>query len=499
MLKQKFIVHFGSNFIIQLFSLFAGIIVARLAGPEVVGTIAYGTSYVMVWGFLTGLFGSGHIKLVSEGQNIGKCMAVYSRLLIGSVALYFFVVSGFFLIQKYVLHLKFENDAQQLVIFLLFFAAVFENFYNFSSTTFTATMEQARANLPFFVKSIAWQTGRIVVVLLGFKAIGLAAWNLVIALLVLPLVYKLIKKYPGTEWDHELFKRYVGYAVPIFFVVVINSIIQYSDKLFLAHYTNTIELGYFSAANSIGGLVLIAATAVGNIFFPLFSSLLRTNDWDAVRGKIMQYQEFLAIFAFPLVCIIAVISAPLLVFVLGDRYEPSIVPFVIIAFATYVSVAGMPYGNTITGAGRFYLNVLINLIKLVIFVISINILISPRFLGLGATGLALNLLVINLATNLLYLHFSKSLNNLSFFSIQNAFRYLMIFSVSVALYLYQDTFSEWFAFWWIAIVPVYLIFVYGLMYIMGLVKITHARQLMDLINVTKVLAYVKGELGDNNE
>ena len=51
MLKQKFIVHFGSNFIIQLFSLFAGIIVARLAGPEVVGTIAYGTSYVMVWGF----------------------------------------------------------------------------------------------------------------------------------------------------------------------------------------------------------------------------------------------------------------------------------------------------------------------------------------------------------------------------------------------------------------------------------------------------------------
>lgn len=96
MLKQKFLVHFGSNFIVRILSLFAGIIVARVAGPEVVGTISYGTSYVMVWGFITGLFGSGHIKLVSEGQDIGKCMAVYSRLLVGSVAVYFLVVSVFF-------------------------------------------------------------------------------------------------------------------------------------------------------------------------------------------------------------------------------------------------------------------------------------------------------------------------------------------------------------------------------------------------------------------
>jgi O-antigen/teichoic acid export membrane protein len=394
---------------------------------------------------------------------------------------------------------EFENETQQLVIILLLFAAVFEKFYGFSSATFTATMEQARANLPFFVKSIAWQIGRIIVVLLGFKAIGLATWNLVITLLVLPLVYNLIKKYPGTEWDHELFKRYVGYAVPIFLVIAINSVIQYSDKLFLAHYTDTTELGYFSAANSIGGMVMMVSVAAGNIFFPLFSSYLKTNNWEAIRGKIMQYQEFLAIFAFPLVCLIAVVSTPLLVFVLGARYEPSILPFAIIVFATYVSVVGMPYGNTITGAGRFYLNVLINLIKMVVFVISINIFISPRFLGLGATGLALNLLAINLATNLLYLYFSKRLSHLSFLSIQNTFRYLLIFSVSGALYLYQDTFSDWFAFWWIAIIPVYLIFVYGLMYLLGLVKITHARQLMDLVNVSKVLAYVKGELGDNNK
>jgi O-antigen/teichoic acid export membrane protein len=360
-------------------------------------------------------------------------------------------------------------------------------------------MEQARARLPLLIKGTCWQLGRILVVIIGFKAIGLATWNLVITLLILPFVLKLLKKYPRSTWDNELFKKYIGYSVPVFLIVIINSVVQYSDKLFLAHYTDTTELGYYSAAFSIGGAMMLFSRAGSSIFFPLFSSYLKTNNWEAVRGKIMQYQEFLAIFAFPLVCLIAVISAPLLVFVLGVRYEPSILPFAIIAFATYVSVVGMPYGNTITGAGRFYLNVLINLIKLVIFVISINIFISPRFLGLGAAGLALNLLVINLATNLLYLYFSKKLSKLSFFSMQNTFRYLLIFSVSGPLYLYQDTFSDWFAFWWIAIIPVYLIFVYGLMYLLGLVKITHARQFMDLVNVTKVVAYVKGELSDNNK
>jgi len=496
MLKQKFLVHFGSSFTTRIMGLFAGIIVARIAGPEVVGTIAYGTSYVGVWGFFLGFFGSGHIKLVSEGQDMGKCMSVYTRLFLGSLAIYFAVVSGVFLIQKYVTPGGFESKTQETVIILLLFVHVFNTFYNYSSTTFTATMEQARANLPMFLKSIAWQTGRILVVILGFRAVGLASWNLIVTVLFLPLVYKLIKKYPKADWDKKLFKKYMGYAVPILLIVVINSIVQYSDKLFLAHYTDTTELGYYSAAYSIGGLIILASVSIGNIFFPLFSSLLAQNDWPGVRKKILQYQEFLSIFVFPLVCLLALIAGPLLTTVLGTRYEPSIVPFMIIGFATYVLVAGMPYGNTITGAGRFYLNVLINLLKLMVFVVSITLFIAPRFLGLGAVGLALNLLVINLLTNVLYQYFSRRLSGLSFFNLKNLLRYLLVFSLSLGLFLAREYFSRWLSLWWIAIIPLYLLLIYGLLFALGLFSKEDIKKLLDLVDIKKLFGYVKDELKD---
>ncbi|MBN1932405.1 MAG: oligosaccharide flippase family protein [Desulfobacterales bacterium] len=497
MLKQKFLVHFGSNFVVLIVSMFAGILVARIAGPGVVGVLAYGTSYIGVWGFATGLFGSGHIKLVSEGQDIGKCMTVYSRLFLGSITVYFIAVTGFFFFQKYVLHVEFESKTQQLVIMLLLFAAIFEKYYQFSSTTFTATMEQAKANLPHFIKSLAWQTGRIVVVFLGFRAVGLATWNLVISFLLLPLVYKLLKKYPRTGWDQQLFKRYVGYAIPILLIVIIDSVIHYSDKLFLAHYTDTIQLGYYSAAYSIGGMVMLVSVSIGNIFFPLFSSLLARHDWNAVKQKIMQYQEFLALFVFPFVCMAFLISGPLLTTVLGAKYEPSIEPFMIIAFATYVAVVGMPYGNTIAGAGRFYLSVWINLIKLAVFALSITFFVAPRFLGLGATGLAFNLLTINIFSNLLYLYFSRRLSKLSYFSFRNISRYVVIFTVALILNLFKDTFNEWLSFWWLVVIPVYLAIVYGMMFALGLVKVEHFKKLADLINFRKVLVYVKGELVEN--
>ncbi|MBI4648426.1 MAG: hypothetical protein HY738_18040, partial [Bacteroidia bacterium] len=50
---------------------FTGILVARFAGPTIIGTVAFGFAYVTVFGFINGLFGVSHIKLVSEGYDLG--------------------------------------------------------------------------------------------------------------------------------------------------------------------------------------------------------------------------------------------------------------------------------------------------------------------------------------------------------------------------------------------------------------------------------------------
>ncbi len=100
MLKQKFIVQYGSMAITQIVGMVAGIIVARLAGPGVMGMVAYGTSYVSLFGFINGIFGTAHIKLVSEGRDHSECMGVFTRLQIICALIYFIVVLTLFLVQK---------------------------------------------------------------------------------------------------------------------------------------------------------------------------------------------------------------------------------------------------------------------------------------------------------------------------------------------------------------------------------------------------------------
>jgi len=99
----------------------AGIFVARYAGPEVVGTLAYGLAYVAVFTFVLGLFGTPHIKLISEGKPLNKCMGTSARLQLGSMSTYLIFVSGWIVFQKYVLGNNFESQAQETVIWIFVF------------------------------------------------------------------------------------------------------------------------------------------------------------------------------------------------------------------------------------------------------------------------------------------------------------------------------------------------------------------------------------------
>ncbi len=115
MLKQKFIIDFGSKFGSSFITAITGIVVARLAGPEVVGTITYATSYVTTFSFITALFGAAHIKLVSEGQNEENCNKTYLILMIISATLFFITVIGFFLFRNTYLIINMISLKQRLL------------------------------------------------------------------------------------------------------------------------------------------------------------------------------------------------------------------------------------------------------------------------------------------------------------------------------------------------------------------------------------------------
>lgn len=495
MLKQKFIVQYGSMAITQIVGMISGIIVARFAGPSVMGMVAYATSYVSLFGFINGIFGPAHIKLVSEGKEHSACMAVYTRLRIICALIYFIVVLALFLVQKNVLHYPFESREMEWIILIALLTYTIELYGLYANTVFTANLQQAKANLPNFFKTIIYHIGRILIVIFFINnlAVKLYFWHLILAILFIPFIHRLLKEYPIGKYNHNLAKEYLGYGKFIFAMSIIGSITQYSDKLILAHFTNTTQLGYYSAAHSIGGLILLLANSVGLIFFPLFSGYISNGDWDSVNGKIYQYHEFIILFLFPLICLLSIIGGPVLLLILGTKYKPSIIPFQILIFASYLSILGMPYGNIIEGMGKFNIVVIINIIFLLIFIISTFIFVAPNMLNLGAIGLAANQLVLNLTRNGLFLHFANKLGEVRLKS-NNNIRHIIIIGWTFLTYFISIFLKKFIPLWWLIMVPLYIIPLYLILNITGFMKKEHWKLLLDILNIKKTLKYAYNEI-----
>lgn len=495
MIKQQFIIQYGSSIGLKVVGLIAGILVARYAGPEVVGTISYGVAYVSVLLFIPEIWGTSHIKLVSEGTPLQTCMATFVRLKLSSLLAYLLIMVGFLLFQKYALSHHFESETTEAVIWISLISATFFSLYNITNNTFNAIQQQAKALYPKVIRDFVYQVGRIIIVILGFKAIALVSWDLITTILILPIVIKLFLNLPIGRWDKSLASRYVKISIPLLSVVIINNLMSYADKMFLQHYTNTTELGYYGAAFAIGGLIIEIGRSAGVVFFPMFSSYIKARDWDSVNDKNYKYQEFIVVFLFPVTCILAIIAEPFMTTLLGQKYLLSVKPFSILLFASYVSIVGIPYGNVITGMGKFYLYAFILFLKFCLFIASIFFFVSPSYLGLGATGLAWSLLIINIFENLLYVSFAKKIGQARTF-IKNNLRYLVIGTIAIGFLFLSLIMKKSFNSWWLIIVPVYTLVTYFVLYITSLAGKENFMILIELINIKKTSDYIKKELND---
>ena len=91
MLAQKLILSYSTKIVIQFIQIAVTIVVARVAGPTVLGTVAFGWAFVSLFHFIADLgIGTAHIKLLSEGKDQASCIGTFARIklfLIGSCLL----------------------------------------------------------------------------------------------------------------------------------------------------------------------------------------------------------------------------------------------------------------------------------------------------------------------------------------------------------------------------------------------------------------------------
>lgn len=500
MLTQKLILSYSTKILIQLIQIAASIVVARIAGPTVLGTVAFGLAYVGMFQFFSELgLGVAHIKLVSEGRDLGKCISTYTRLKAITIGLFFIITLSFFLSQEYIFNIQFESVTHQYVIFIFLIMVTIQSFFTIPNHTFVGKTEQAKLDIPNIIRSLFLEISRIIVVLLGFRALTLAFCNLISTMLIIPLIWYLFKDYPFGQFDKHLAKDYIKIALPMISIAVSLALINTLDKVMLQFFYSSEQVGYYTAGYKIGGFILLIANGVGRLFFPLFSGAFSKGNYDFIKDKIEKFERFSLIFIMPAVVLLAIFSDSIVLLLLGEKYIPSINILSIISVAMFIMVLNVPYGNVITGMGYFKLAAMINIINLVLFILTLLFFTNPKLLGLKATGAALSIFVSNLFLGIASRFYAKK--KLNILNITKHFKFIIFGTINfLVFFLLYNYFKEiWGIPFRIAFPVVYFVLTYLTYILLRYINKDDWKMLYSLVDIKSMKKYIGSEIYKNKK
>ena len=500
MLKQKFFLNFISKILTRVLQFVASILVARLAGPGILGTLAFANSYVNAFGIIASLgTGGAHTKIVSEGTELGRANTTFGVIKSVLALLFALVVLSVFLVQKYYLGHTFESQVHEHVILIILVYQVLQKIILIPNATFIARTEIVRSSILGIANKVLLHLARIVIVLLGYGALTLAFGYLLSALLVFPVAWFLFKGYPFGKFDKKLAKRYLMISFPIILINFSESLMVSLDKVFLQFFLGSEQVGYYTAAMSIGGILSILTLGV-SIFFPVFSAAFAKGQYQYIIDKIETFERFLFVFIMPFIIMLVIYSDTIIQVVLGDKYHESIPVVAMVTVAFFFRLLIRPYGNILTGKGKFKLAAIINAVNIVSFVFALYVFISPDIFNMGIQGAALSLILANLILGFLYIFYSKSIlpnlkvwKNKGYLLLGFVFYFLLSY-----IYKIQPIISNEIIFK-IVFLIVSFISMYMIYYFMGMIKYADVQLVKSIINIKSMRNYISSEMKDNKQ
>lgn len=494
MLKQKLILSYSSGIIFQLLQVAASLVVARVAGPTVLGTVAFGTAYVSLIAFIADLgLSTAHIKLVSEGRDFEKCMSTFTVLKFVTTSLFILSVIGMYMVQKYAFNEPFESEIHEYVVFISLAAQTVTQLAFIPKTTFMARAEQAKIELPNLLQGFLLQPGRIVLVLLGFGAIALATASLVSIVLVIPFYIYLARGYRFGSFDRKLAREYILISLPSILIGMSTSMVNQVDKVLLQFLAGSASVGFYTAGFKIGGFILLVGKSVRNLFFPLFSKAVAEGNQGYIKDKIDKFERFSFLFIMPAILILVIFSKYIILLLLGDDYMPSVPVMQIITASMFIMIVNMPFESVVEGAGKFKLSAILSTSNLILFVCLIFLFVSPDLLDLGPAGVAGAVFLSTLFVGSVYRFYAKrSCTILSHVkAARHALAGLLMFGV---FYFAYEAFFDENLLLQVVFVLLFLLTFYSMYTLLGWMKKEDWQGLLSLVDFRSMKNYIVKEI-----
>ncbi len=329
--------------------------------------------------------------------------------------------------------------------------------------------------------------------MLGGKAISLALGNLAASIIIVPVYLYLFKNYPFSKFDKSLAKEYIKIAAPILLLGAATTLTNTIDKVLLQFFTDSEQVGYYTAGFRIGGFILLISRSMSMLFFPMFSRAVARRDFDFIKDKIVKFERFSFLFIMPFVILIALFSEDIIVILLGKQYMPSVNIMAVVTLALFITVFNTPYGNLLNGFGRFKLTAKISIINLFIYVGVILFFLSEHALNVGPIGVAWSLLITNVLLGVAYRYFA--VKDVDILDNMLAVKFIIygVLNFLLSYYLFTNYFSEniWIRF---SFVPIFMVYTYIGFHLLKWMNKEDWISVINLFDFTAMKKYVSGEM-----
>jgi O-antigen/teichoic acid export membrane protein len=366
-------------------------------GAEQYGVIGFGIAYVGMFAFITDFgFNTTHIKRVSEGQDLGKCIGTFFIIKMVLIALMTGTVLVSIAIWKYVLGRGFQSPEHESVIyvFILYYALV--SIATIPIGTFAARRETAKQQISSLLDPLIRVPLAIIIAINSLGVFALAGSYVIgiVGLLIASLF--LFRKYPFGKFDSKIFRSYIKFALPISVSSTIGIISLNIDKVMIQLFWNSTLVGYYFGVQKLTGFIVVMSVSVTALLFPTLSAHHGKNEYKEIRNLTKVAERYVSLIVVPCVALIIVFSKPILNIISSDIADGAYTIFRLLAiyslllcfykiFSHQIFAIDQPKLIAKIGVSMAGLNIALNLLLIPKDIRSLGI----NLFGMGAEGAAL--------------------------------------------------------------------------------------------------------------
>ena len=359
---------------VQVITLLATILIARLLGSQILGEFNFATSLVAIANvFFINSISSANISLINK-KSVTESRAISSFFTLSFIFLILYCIVA--AIYAYLNYYNQNRDLFLAIIFLMLSEFV-GLFFLASNSFYTATYNQYKASFPDALRILISKILQIGFVFWFGNLLSLAIGVLIATILTMPILIKFywpqINLVVPTKRDLNV---YMKTSIEFLSFTLTKIVPQQLDKIFLEQIVLFSFIGYYTIGQKIGNSIEMVAMAVGVVLFPYFTKLSNNKDQEkaiAVLDKFIII--FFNIITLPLF-IICFFSEELLFIIFGKEFMIStfiMQSYIIIGMLT---IFMMPFNTLSIGFGKMkYINIA-NITCFIVFLIGTGVLIS---------------------------------------------------------------------------------------------------------------------------